>query len=117
MSEIKSKKENLNSEMEEVCLQIIALAGDAKSKVFEALSTAQEGDFSKAKQMLEEANRNIHEARETQHILLTKEARGTSVKPSVLLNHAMDILITAESERNMAAHVLGLFENVMQSHD
>lgn len=115
MSDKKSIRDNLNSEMEEVCLQIIALAGDAKSRVFEALSTAQEGDFSKAKQMLEEANRNIHEAREIQHVLLTKEARGTSVTPSVLLNHAMDILITAESERNMAVHVLGLLKSVVQS--
>ena len=115
MLEGKGNSENLNSEMEEVCLQIIALAGDAKSKVFEALSTAQDSNFLKAKQMLEEANRNIHEAREIQHILLTKEARGTSVTPSVLLNHAMDILITAESERNMAVYVLGLFESVFQS--
>jgi cellobiose-specific phosphotransferase system component IIA len=115
MSERKDNNVNLNSEMEEVCLQIIALAGDAKSKVYEALSTAQDGQFSKAKQMLEEANRNIHEAREIQHVLLTKEARGTSVTPSVLLNHAMDILITAESERNLAVYVLGLFESVLQS--
>lgn len=115
MSEGKGSSDNLNAEMEEVCLQIIALAGDAKSKVFEALSTAQDGHFTKAQQMLEQANRNIHEAREIQHILLTKEARGTSVTPSILLNHAMDILITAESERNMAVYVLGLFESVFQS--
>ena len=115
MSEIKDNSANISSEMEEVCLQIIALAGDAKSKVFEALSTAQNGNFPTAKQMLEEANRNIHEAREIQHVLLTNEARGTSVTPSVLLNHAMDILITAESERNIAVYVLGLFESVIQS--
>lgn len=113
MSERKGSRENLNSEMEEVCLQIIALAGDAKSRVFEALSTAQDGDFSKAKHMLEEASRNIREAREIQHVLLTKEARGSSVTPSILLNHAMDILITAESERNMAVNILGLFESVI----
>lgn len=115
MTEGKDNNDGATYEVEEVCFQIIALAGDAKSKVFEALSTAQAGNFSEAKQMLEEANKNINEARQIQHVLLTNEARGTSVTPSVLLNHAMDILITAESERNMAVHVLGLFENPFRS--
>jgi cellobiose-specific phosphotransferase system component IIA len=111
MTEGKDNIDNAIYEVEEACLQIIALAGDAKSKVYEALSIAQACNFPEAKQMLEEANNNINEARQIQHVLLTNEAKGKNVTPSVLLNHAMDILITAESERNMAVHVLGLFEH------
>jgi cellobiose-specific phosphotransferase system component IIA len=115
MIEGKDNNDSATYEVEEVCFQIIALAGDAKSKVFETLSTAQAGNFLEAKQMLEEANNNINEARQIQHVLLTNEAKGAGVTPSILLNHAMDILITAESERNMAVHVLGLFEKPFRS--
>jgi cellobiose-specific phosphotransferase system component IIA len=95
--------------VEEVCLQIIALAGDAKSRVYEALDASQNCRSDEAKGLLAEAKKNIAEARRIQHSLLTAEARGAGIEPSILLNHAMDILITAESECNLARHILELF--------
>jgi PTS system cellobiose-specific IIA component len=92
--------------MEETCLQIIAQAGDAKSKVYEALEMARAHKYEAAMETLAEAQKEIARARQIQHSLLTSEARGNGFPPSILLSHAMDILITAESECNLAIHVL-----------
>ncbi|HEY60093.1 MAG TPA: PTS lactose/cellobiose transporter subunit IIA [Anaerolineae bacterium] len=114
MKESKKNTGEFISEKNEVYIKIIALAGDAKSKVFEALSMTQEGHYSKARQILKEATKNINKARKIQQILLTEEARGINVLPSILLTHAMDILITAESERYLAINIINLFESVIQ---
>lgn len=111
MGEGEYQGEALPAKPEEVCLQIIALAGDAKSKVYEALKAAIDRDYRRARGMLAEAEARITQARQIQHSLLTSEARGEGMKPSILLTHAMDILITAESENNLASHVLGLCES------
>lgn len=45
--------------------EIVAYAGDARSKLLEALNAANEGDFDKAEQLTEEANEciaNAHKA-------------------------------------------------------
>jgi cellobiose-specific phosphotransferase system component IIA len=98
-----------NGSVEEVCLQIIALAGDAKSRVYEALDASQNCRSQEASGLLAEAKKHIAAARRIQHSLLTAEARGAGIEPSILLSHAMDILITAESECNLAGHILQLF--------
>ncbi len=43
--------------------EIVAFAGDARSKFLEALTAAQAGDFAKADALIEEGNNCIAEAR------------------------------------------------------
>ena len=64
---------------EEVTLlgfEIVAYAGDARSKLLEALKAAEAGDFEKADALVEEAGSCIAEAHHAQTSLLTKEASG-----------------------------------------
>lgn len=56
--------------------EIVAFAGDARSKFLEALTAAQAGDFAKADALIEEGNNCIAEAHRAQTSLLAKEAQG-----------------------------------------
>ncbi len=56
--------------------EIVAFAGDARSKFLEALTTSFElGDFAKADALIEEGNDCIAEAHRAQTSLLAKDAR------------------------------------------
>ena len=72
--------------MEEVVLGIIIHAGNAKSKLYEALSSAKENDFKKADELLEEANQEI----------------------SMLLIHSQDHLMTCMSEKSLIKEIIDL---------
>lgn len=78
---------------EEVTLlgfEIVAYAGDARSKLLEALKAAEAGDFEKADALVEEAGSCIAEAHHAQTSLLTKEASGEDLAYSVTMMHGQD---------------------------
>jgi len=108
---------DLSAQLEEACLQIIALAGDSKSKVYEALKAAINGDHSAAEELLTTAEEQIVQARRLQQNLLTNEAKGNGTKLSILLTHAMDILVTADSEKNLAGYMLMLCASMNNKGD
>ena len=56
--------------------EIVAFAGDARSRLMEALAAAQKGDYAKAEELVEAANACIVEAHHAQTSLLQKEAAG-----------------------------------------
>ena len=57
--------------MEEIVLNIIIHAGNAKSKLYEALQASKENDFDKADKLLKEADEEILNA----HKIQPKEIR------------------------------------------
>ena len=63
--------------------EIVAYAGDARSKLLEALNAANEGDFEKAEQLTEEANECIANAHKAQTNLLAQEAQGDDIAFSI----------------------------------
>ncbi|WP_070059230.1 PTS lactose/cellobiose transporter subunit IIA, partial [Streptococcus agalactiae] len=56
--------------------EIVSYAGEARSKLIDALKAAQNGDFEKAEELVESANSSIVEAHHAQTSLLQKEAAG-----------------------------------------
>lgn len=94
--------------MEEVVLGIIIHAGNAKSKLYEALSSAKENDFKKADELLEEANQEILNAHKIQTGLIQGEAAGNKPEISMLLIHSQDHLMTCMSEKSLIKEIIDL---------
>lgn len=94
--------------MEEIVLGIIIHAGNAKSKLYEALSSAKEKYFEKAEELLEEANQEILNAHKIQTNLIQGEAAGNKPEISMLLIHSQDHLMTCMSERNLIKEIIDL---------
>lgn len=89
--------------------EIVAYAGDARSKLLEALNLAQAGDYDQAEGLVEEANACILEAHKAQTELLAKEATGEELAFSVTLMHGQDHLMTTLLLKDMMKHMIALY--------
>jgi PTS system cellobiose-specific IIA component len=95
-------------EMEQIVMQIIIHAGEAKAYSYDALHKASAGDFEASDILIEKANEAISKSHAVQTQLLQKEAEGENIKISMLFIHAQDHLMTAISEKNLIVEIIKL---------
>jgi PTS system cellobiose-specific IIA component len=95
-------------DLEKVALDLITKAGEAKNITFEALDVLVEGDLERAEQLLEKTDKSLIEEHEVHAGFLQLEARGDAGAPTYLLVHALDILMSAMSERDLAKKIIAL---------
>lgn len=96
--------------MEEACFQIISTVGCAKSNYIEAISRAKDGDFDEAQRMIDEANETYLQGHEVHMGLLQEDAEKMgSTKVPLLLVHAEDQLMQAETFRVFAEDLLAVY--------
>ena len=81
--------------MEKIIMDLIMKAGDAKGECMFALEAARKGEFFKAKNMLEKANKKIVEIHRLQSELMQRECKGEKIEVTILLVHAQDHLTNA----------------------
>lgn len=95
-------------DIEQVVMDIIIQSGEARGYAHEALSMANEGNFSEADKLMEEANSAIGKTHDVQTALIQKEASGEKLEVSVLFVHAQDHLMTAITEKNLIEEIIEL---------
>ena len=98
----------LDRKMEDIAMKIIANAGAARSKAFEALSAAKKGDYQKAGELLESSDQYAHEAHKTHSALLTMYANGEFDQSDILIAHAQDHLMCAELAKELILEIIEL---------
>ena len=91
-------------------VEIVAYAGDARSKLLEALRAAEAGDFSNADALVEEASGCIAEAHKSQTTMLAKEAAGEEIPYSVTMMHGQDHLMTTILLKDVMHHLIELYK-------
>ncbi|MCU9534030.1 PTS lactose/cellobiose transporter subunit IIA [Streptococcus sp. CSL10205-OR2] len=90
--------------------EIVAYAGDARSKLLDALNAAKDGDYQKAESLVDAANDCITSAHRAQTTLLQKEAEGEDLAFSVTLMHGQDHLMTTLLLRDLMKHMITLYQ-------
>ena len=98
---------------EEVTLlgfEIVAYAGDARTKLLEALKAAERGEFDRADGLVKEAENCIIEAHKAQTNLLTKEASGEDIAYSVTMMHGQDHLMTTLLLKDLMQYLIELYK-------
>jgi len=85
-------------EWEQTIFQLILHAGSARSAAKEAACLADDGKWQEAEAMLAEANNEQTDAHKINTSIITRAARGEQMDFSVLLVHALDLLMLAWSE-------------------
>lgn len=101
-------------DMEFTIMNLINFSGEARSLSMEAISICKDGDFNRAKEMIEEANKKITEAHRSQTSLIQQEARGENRPVSLLLIHAQDHLMNAITVKDMANEFIALYEVIFK---
>lgn len=96
---------------EDVAMNIIAKAGDARAKITKALELARKSEFTEADACLRDADALLLEAHKLQtEELLQKEADGTLEGPfNVLISHAQDYVMTGMAMCAMAKELVHIY--------
>lgn len=97
---------------EQACFMIIAKAGDASSTIFKAFNMAQKGELETARSLVDEATGELNSAHEIQTYIIQEEAKGNKWETGVLMIHAQDHLMNAMLTKEMASHVLFMYEKM-----
>ncbi|WP_442596218.1 PTS lactose/cellobiose transporter subunit IIA [Neobacillus sp. D3-1R] len=105
-------EETMNLEVE--IFEIIAHGGNARSLAYEALQAAEEFDFEKAQQLIEDAQKELNLAHKTQTKLIQAEINGEKYEKSLLLIHAQDHLMTAISEQKLIEHMIRIIKKLKE---
>jgi PTS system cellobiose-specific IIA component len=98
--------------IEEVAMQIILHAGNARALAFEALEKARQNKFKLAKAKLKEAEKELETAHDFQTSLLQKEAQGVLQEASLLLSHALDHVMSASTEKGLIEELLEVYKRL-----
>ena len=86
------------NDWEQTLFQLILHAGSARSFAKEAAEYAGEGNWDDAENAVQQANDEQTQAHKINTTIITKAARGENIEFSVLLVHALDLLMLAWSE-------------------
>jgi cellobiose PTS system EIIA component len=107
-----SNQEEAQLTWEQRLFTMILHAGNARSKAIEAAESAEEGRFSEAEAALVEAETEQLKAHEMEVDIIQMEASGEEVPFSVLLMHAMDLLLLSWAEIDHTRQVTRLCERL-----
>ncbi|WP_291648815.1 PTS lactose/cellobiose transporter subunit IIA [Clostridium sp.] len=93
-------------ELELVAFEIISNVGMAKSLAMEAIREARKNNYDEAEKKIEEAKRFLVEGHHAHSGLIHKEANGEKLEFSLIIMHAEDQLISAETIKDIAIELI-----------
>lgn len=102
---------------EEISFQIIACAGDALSKMHQALACSKAQQFSEAIRLMQEANASLNEGHNSHTRLLVAESEGACASYSTLLAHAQDSLMNALLAHTLFQEFIEIYQHLNGARD
>lgn len=98
-------------DLEVVCFQIITAVGEARSSFIMAIAEAKKGNFDKAQELIETGNEVFAQGHHIHVSLFTEgEIEKEFSKQHILLMHAEDQLMSAESFKILAVEFIDMYK-------
>ena len=97
-------------DMELLCFKIISAVGEAKSDYISALEAAKKGEFEKAEELIKHGEECFVNGHKQHAEMIAKEAGGDKVEVCLLLMHAEDQLMAAETIKLMVMELISLYK-------
>ena len=98
--------------MELIAFEIISNVGTAKSLAVEALRDAREGKYEEAEEKLAEASKYFVNGHHAHPSLIQKEASGDKVEPSLIIMHAEDQMMSAETIKFLVEEMIEMYKDL-----
>lgn len=95
-----------------LCMQLVAVAGEAKSVYVECIESARSGDFDGAEERWVHANDVFLEAHNAHFELLRSELAATGPMEQILEIHAEDQLADAETYKLLSNELMNLYKRL-----
>ena len=99
-------------ELELVAFQIISNVGMAKSLAMEAIREARNNNYDEAEKKIEEAKGFLLEGHHAHSGLIHKEANGERLEFSLIIMHAEDQLMSAETIKDIAIELIEMNKEI-----
>lgn len=96
-------------EVSMVGFEIVAFAGEARSKLLQAVNEAKKGNLDAAEGLVKEAKESLTEAHNSQTQILAAEAGGESIELSFIMVHAQDHLMTTLLLSDIVEHLIDIY--------
>lgn len=96
------------SKIDMACFEIIANVGSARSCFIEAIDLAGEGKIDEAESRVAEGEQFFLTGHAKHGEMVAQEASGEHVEPSIILIHAEDQLMSAETFKILAGKFIDL---------
>jgi cellobiose PTS system EIIA component len=100
------------NELELVAFEIISNVGMAKSLAMEAIREAREDNYEEAENKIVEAKDFLVQGHHAHAGLISKEANGEKLEFSLIIMHAEDQLISAETIKDLAIELIEMNKKI-----
>lgn len=100
----------------DVIMDIIVHAGNARSKAMKAIKQATDKKLDEARELIEEAGKELVKAHQVQTNLIQEETRGNKTEVSLFMVHAQDHFMNALTVRDLAMEIIHLHEIIQKNH-
>lgn len=98
--------------LEMICFQIISNVGTARSHYINAIHEAKKGNFEEAYKLIEKGTDIFTEGHKVHAQLIQEEAGGNDIQINLLLIHAEDQLMAADSFKILAKEFIELYKEM-----
>ena len=98
------------TEIDRASFQIIAAVGGARSCFIDAIHAAGEGDFDRAQKLMDEGEQQFLQGHDAHTELIQQEAGGDPVHMTLIITHAEDQLMSAESFKIIANEMIAMYK-------
>ncbi|MCW2473147.1 MULTISPECIES: PTS lactose/cellobiose transporter subunit IIA [unclassified Symbiopectobacterium] len=106
--------EQVDSDFEELVINIIVNAGQARSHAIKAIECAARQEFAPAQELLEQATEALRVAHQAQTNLIEDEARGVHHPVTLLMVHAQDHLMNAITVKDLARQQVACYQHMAE---
>lgn len=100
--------------IEKKCLDIIGAVSESRNTYIKAIHKARDYEFDTARSLVEEGNKAFLEGHTAHKELITREAKGDLGNVTMLLLHAEDQLMSAESFKIIAEEMISAYEKIQK---
>lgn len=94
--------------LELTCFEIISNVGAARSLFIDSIKEAKKGNFEKAQQLNDKGKKSFLKGHHAHTALVTNEAKGNGTDITLLLIHAEDQLMSAESFKILSTELMDI---------
>jgi|LDZU01.1.fsa_nt_gi PTS system cellobiose-specific IIA component len=105
-------KQNTETEINLIAMQIIVDAGDARLHISNALTAMENNQFDISEENISCAQEKLKSAHVAQTKIIQDEAQGILFPHSLLFTHAQDTLMTIKSDLFLTKHLLNVFKQI-----
>ncbi|MGE6257184.1 PTS lactose/cellobiose transporter subunit IIA [Heyndrickxia sporothermodurans] len=100
--------------IELIAFNMISQVGTAKSMIMEALYAAREGNYDEAEKKLQESRSFLNDGHKVHHKLIQEEASGKQLPFSILIMHAEDQMMSAETISDLVKEMIRMYQDIHQ---